>query len=77
MFVRILVLLAAGVLAAAQPPQYSTLVRSFIKVDAPIAALINVRVIDGTGAPAREKQTIVIRAGNIAVTGETGRVAIP
>ena len=77
MFVRILLLLAAGIFVAAQPPQFSTLVRSFIKIDAPVVALTNVRVIDGTGAPARDKQTIVIRGGNIAEMGEAGRISIP
>src|SRR5689334_16765027 len=77
MAVRLFTVLAAAFLAAAQPSQYSTLVRSFIKVDAPIVALTNVRVIDGTGAPARTKQTVVIRGGTIADLGDTGRVGIP
>ena len=37
-----------------------------------MVALTNVRVIDGTGAPAREDQTIVIRGGNIAAIGDAG-----
>src|SRR5688572_10072367 len=77
MFVRLLLLLGAAVLAAAQPPQFSDLVRSFIKIDAPVVALTNARVIDGTGSPARDKQTIVMRGGIIAELGETGRIAIP
>ncbi len=77
MIVRLLFLLAAGVMAAAQPPQFSNAVRGFIKVDAPVIALINARVIDGTGAPAKEKQTLVIRGGNIAELGDSGRVAVP
>ena len=77
MLARTLLLCLAGVLAAAQPPQFTTLVRSFIKIDAPVVALTNVRVIDGTGAPARQRQTVIIRGGNIAEIGDTGRVAIP
>ena len=42
----------------------------FIKVHAPVVALTHVRVIDGTGAPARENQTLVIRDGNIAAIGD-------
>jgi imidazolonepropionase-like amidohydrolase len=76
MFARTLLLCLAA-MAAVQPPQYSTLVRSFITIDAPIIALTNVRVIDGTGAPARQQQTVVIRGGNIAEIGDTGRVTIP
>ena len=60
--------LSAAVLA--QAPQFSNAVRGFIKVDAPVVALTNVRVIDGTGAPPRENQTIVISDGNIAAIGD-------
>ena len=35
-------------------------VMNFVKLDAPLVALTNARVIDGTGGPARENQTIVI-----------------
>ena len=77
MSVRLLLLCSAAILAAAQPPQFSNLVRSFVKIDAPVVALTNVRVIDGTGAPARDRQTIVIRGGSIAALGDTGRIAIP
>jgi len=45
-------------------------VRSFVKIDAPTLALTHVRVIDGTGAPAREDQTIVISHGKIVSVSE-------
>jgi enamidase len=61
----------------AQRPQFSTGVRAFIKVEAPVVALTNARVIDGTGAPAREKQTIVIRDANIAEIGDSARIKPP
>jgi enamidase len=73
----LLLVLAAGLLAGAQPPQFSTAVRAFIKVDAPVVALTNVRVIDGTGAPAKENQTLVVRGGNIAEIGDAARVKAP
>jgi imidazolonepropionase-like amidohydrolase len=41
-------------------------VKQFVKVDSPLVALTHVRVIDGTGAPARTDQTIVISNGKIA-----------
>ncbi len=50
---------------------------SFIKVQAPVIVLTHARVIDGTGAPARERQTIVIRDGNIAAVGDAARVKAP
>jgi imidazolonepropionase-like amidohydrolase len=43
----------------------SPTVRAFVKVDAPVIALTHVRVIDGTGAAAREDQTIIIANGRI------------
>lgn len=49
----------------AQPPPSGNTVRPFIKYDAPLIALTNVRVIDGTGAPAKDGQTVVISGGNI------------
>jgi imidazolonepropionase-like amidohydrolase len=63
--------------AASQPPQFSNAVRNFIKVDAPVVALTNARVIDGTGGPPTVNQTLVIRDGNIAALGDAGRVAVP
>jgi len=75
---------AAAILAAstvafvsAQRPQFNDSVRAFIKVDAPVVALTNARVIDGTGAPARANQTIVIRGTDIAEIGDSARVKPP
>lgn len=61
----------------AQAPQFTNAVRSFIKVDAPVVALTNVRVIDGTGAPAEENQTLILRGGNIAEMGDAARTKAP
>ena len=49
----------------------------FISVNAPIVALTHVRVIDGTGSPAREDQTIVIESGRITSIGPTSEVSVP
>src|SRR5262245_21005348 len=65
------------VAASAQAPQFSDAVRSFIKVDAPVIALTNVRVIDGSGTPPRENQTVVIKGGLIAAMGDAARVKPP
>jgi len=62
---------------SAQAPQLSQAVRGFVKVDAPVVALTHVRVIDGTGGPAKEDQTVVIRGGNIADVGDAARVKAP
>jgi len=69
-----LVLLTCCV-AAAQ--NLSPLVKSFVKVDAPVVALTHVRVIDGSGAAAREDQMIVIRQGKIESVGEGSEVNAP
>jgi enamidase len=66
--------------ATAQQPatqQNPNALANFIKVQAPVIALTHVRVIDGTGAAAREDQTIVIRDGNIAALGDAARVTPP
>jgi imidazolonepropionase-like amidohydrolase len=67
----------AAAILAAQPPPVGNAVRNFIKVDAPVIALTNARVIDGTGAPSRESQTLVIRGGTIAEMGDAARVTPP
>jgi enamidase len=61
--------LSVGALALAQRAQVSNAVRQFVSVDAPVVALTHVRVIDGTGAPARADQTVILRDGNIAAMG--------
>ncbi len=52
-------------------------IKSYVTVDAPVVALINARVIDGTGAAARAGQTIVIKDGVIADVGDASRVTAP
>ncbi len=44
----------------------------FVKVDAAAVVLEHVRVIDGTGAPPRENQTLVIADGKIAAQAPEG-----
>src|SRR5690348_6096630 len=73
----LLLVTAVPIPAAAQRPTLSPAVREFVSVDTPVVALTHVRVIDGTGAPARENQTLVIRDGEISALGATGAVAIP
>ena len=51
--------------------------RSFVQTDAPIIALTHVRVIDGTGAAAREEQTVILDHGKIAAIGPFASTAVP
>jgi imidazolonepropionase-like amidohydrolase len=59
----------------AQPQQQP--IKDFISVQSPVIALEHVRVIDGTGAPAKADQTIVISGGKITAIGKAGAVAVP
>ena len=73
---RVIALLATAVLAA-QAPTLSPSVMQYVRTNAPVIALTNVRIIDGTGQAARERQTVILRGGLIAETGDVARVAAP
>jgi imidazolonepropionase-like amidohydrolase len=69
---------AAGMnLFAQQKDSLAPGVREFVKVDAPVIALEHARVIDGTGAPARTDQTIVIADGKIQSVGDSSSASVP
>jgi imidazolonepropionase-like amidohydrolase len=79
---RFLILIVVLPLISALAPAQSASslapdVRKYVKVDAPVIALTHVRVIDGTGAPARADQTIVISDGKVQAVGDSATVAIP
>ncbi|HEX6503451.1 MAG TPA: amidohydrolase family protein [Terriglobales bacterium] len=67
-----LCILICGCMACAQT--LSPEVRKFVKVEAPTVVLTHVRVIDGTGAAAREDQAVVISQGKIQSIGGAGSV---
>ncbi len=69
--------LAAVAVLVSTPPASAQNFQEFIAVDAPVIALTNVKVIDGTGAPAVTNQTIIIRDERIAEVGPSSRVDIP
>lgn len=71
----VFLLLACCSLASAQ--NFSPEVRKYIKTDAPVIALKHVRVIDGTGAAAREDQTIVLNKGKIESLGDSSTANVP
>jgi len=62
---------------AAQRPTLSANVRKYVSIDTPTVVLTHARVIDGTGAPPRENQTVVIRDGRIAALGDAASVQAP
>ncbi len=61
----------------AQTPQFAPSVKQFITVEAPTFALTHVKVIDGTGAPAKDDQTIVVSSGKIQAIGDSAVVQPP
>jgi imidazolonepropionase-like amidohydrolase len=68
------VMLATGCLAqTAVSPE----VQKYISISAPTIALTHVKLIDGTGAPAREDQNIVVSGGKIQSVGPAGSVQPP
>lgn len=59
------------------PAQTAPDVAPFLSGAAPEFALVHVRVIDGTGAPAVENQTVVISHGKIASIGPSASTKVP
>jgi imidazolonepropionase-like amidohydrolase len=50
---------------------------SYVSIQAPTVALRHIEIIDGTGAPPRSDQTLIIADGRIAVIGPAATTAIP
>jgi imidazolonepropionase-like amidohydrolase len=73
----LLVTLSAAHLLGAQAPQLSSATKAFVTVDAPVVALTHVRLIDGTGRPPADDQTVVIRDGRIAEVGPATSTPAP
>jgi imidazolonepropionase-like amidohydrolase len=67
--VKLIALLIATTAFAQAPSKFQPGVKPFLAYDDPVIVLTHVRVIDGTGAAAREDQTIVIDHGKIASVG--------
>ena len=63
--------------SVASAQNISSELKPFIKVDAPVVALTHVRVIDGTGAAAREDQTVVLSKGKIESVGDASSANVP
>src|ERR1700683_5873855 len=63
-------MLACRAMFLGQTPTLSPKVQPFVKVNAPMVALTHVRVIDGTGAAARDDQTILVSKGKIESVGD-------
>jgi imidazolonepropionase-like amidohydrolase len=71
----IVLVLGLGRVGWAQTPGPE--VRPFVAVDAPTFVLVHVRVIDGTGAQAREDQAVVVASGRVQAVGPPSSVKVP
>lgn len=63
--------------AGQQSGDLSEAVRQYVRVDAPVVALTHVRLVDGTGAPPKTDQSIIVRGDTIAAVGPSSSVQIP
>src|SRR6202162_3008734 len=75
LFIAILIVTGCCIALAGQT--LSPEVQAFVKVDAPVVVLTHVRVIDGTGAAAREDQTVVISKGRIESVSDSASANVP
>lgn len=78
--IRTQLALAAFLATAATVDAQRTLtpgVLRFVSVDAPVVALSHARLVDGTGAPARADQTIIIRGSRIEAVGPSSTTTVP
>src|SRR5438874_797616 len=71
----ILLMFSFAVSSFAQAPASER--QQYIRVEAPLIALLHVRVIDGTGAAPVDDQTIIISAGKIQSIGASATVNVP
>jgi imidazolonepropionase-like amidohydrolase len=71
------ILLAAPLISLGAQRQLSPQVQSVVSVNAPVVALTHVRLVDGTGTPAKDDQTIVIEGDLIRAVGKTSEVRVP
>lgn len=62
---------------AQQSSRIDPSLKDFIKVDSSVIALLHVRVIDGTGSPQREDQTVIISDGRISRIGPSSEINPP
>jgi cytosine/adenosine deaminase-related metal-dependent hydrolase len=75
LFLLVAALLVAATTFAQTPKPNDT--TEFVSVNAPVFVLNHVRVIDGTGAAAKEDQAVVIANGKIQSIGPAASVQIP
>src|SRR4029077_7155583 len=73
----IFALVVVGCWSRAAAQTLSPTVQAFVKVNVPVVALTHVRVIDGTGAAAREDQTVILSHGKIESVSDAASASVP
>ena len=71
----LLLLLSVFIVGLAQAPTSER--QQFIRVEAPVIALVHVRVIDGTGAAPQDDQTVIIADGKIQSIAASATANVP
>jgi imidazolonepropionase-like amidohydrolase len=72
-----LVLARSAGAAEAPGAHFSAEDSGFIAYSQPVIAFTHIRVVDGTGTPARPDMTVIVRDGHIASLGPSRSVAVP
>jgi imidazolonepropionase-like amidohydrolase len=75
--VSLALVLAAAPLVAQPAARLSAEAQQFVSVSAPVVALVGVLVVDGTGAPPKAGQTVLIENGRITAVGNAAEVTVP
>ena len=70
-------LLAPIALGAQASSSLSPAVREYVSVPETSVALTHVRVVDGTGAPPRDDQTVILEGGRITAVGPATQARVP
>ncbi|HEV8599631.1 MAG TPA: amidohydrolase family protein [Gemmatimonadales bacterium] len=63
--------------AAQRADSMGRAVKDVVSADAPVIVLTHVKLIDGTGTPPREDQTVVIENGRIRAVGNASEIKAP
>jgi imidazolonepropionase-like amidohydrolase len=75
--VAVALLLLIAPVAGQQPAPLPPALAPFVSVNAPIVALTHVRVVDGTGAPARTDQTVIVEGDRFGAIGPVASTTVP
>lgn len=70
-------LLVATAVPVAAQPKLSEAVLPFVSVSDPVVVITHVTLVDGTGAPAKSDQTIVMEGGTIRAVGPAASTRAP